>query len=400
MGAKSARRLRGVFLCCLLGWAAWILLVSSPAVADPSLSEAERRRAEQLKRRQEAEAQRLQMLSQEKSLLEFLDRIEGRIERLQRSIQATQRRIQELEANIQSLIVEIARLTVQQDARKELVAKRLRALYQLNYLNGDGMLLFALSADNVSDLLVRLEYVTRIRKKDNEILERYRADEERLRLHKAQLEQERRRLDEQRIALETEQNRLAAERAERAAVLATIRKNRQLQERLIRELDASIRQLTELIRRLEQQRQQQETLGPPQAQVIGTTKGATLAAVRLGNLPWPVEGEILTNVSPALEGITIRAPEGTPVRAVLAGTVEYADRFNGLGFGNLIVLNHGDGVRTFYAHLSEFLVQPGDRVEQGQPIGKVGSTGSLVGSALYFEMREQFEVINFRSVAR
>ncbi len=62
------------------------------------------------------------------------------------------------------------------------------------------------------------------------------------------------------------------------------------------------------------------------------------------------------------------------------------------------LLNHGEGLRSFYAHLQEFAVAKGDTVAEGQSVGVSGSTGSLLGPALYFEMRHHFDVVSFAEV--
>jgi murein DD-endopeptidase MepM/ murein hydrolase activator NlpD len=84
-------------------------------------------------------------------------------------------------------------------------------------------------------------------------------------------------------------------------------------------------------------------------------------------------------------GVDIEAAEGTGVDAVLAGQVVYTGWFK--GYGNLIILDHGDELFTLYAHVSEIHVKEGDSVRQGQRIGSVGDTGSLAGPRLYFEVR-------------
>jgi murein DD-endopeptidase MepM/ murein hydrolase activator NlpD len=83
-------------------------------------------------------------------------------------------------------------------------------------------------------------------------------------------------------------------------------------------------------------------------------------------------------------GIDIPAPEGTPVRAVAAGEVIFADV--ALDYGNLVRIDHG-GFQTLYAHLADMWVQAGERVEAGQVIGTVGSTGVSLGPHLHFEWR-------------
>ncbi len=84
-------------------------------------------------------------------------------------------------------------------------------------------------------------------------------------------------------------------------------------------------------------------------------------------------------------GVDYAAPTGTSVRAVGDGLVEFAGRQN--GYGNVIQINHGNARTTLYAHLSRIDVKKGQRVEQGQRVGAVGSTGWSTGPHLHFEFR-------------
>lgn len=86
------------------------------------------------------------------------------------------------------------------------------------------------------------------------------------------------------------------------------------------------------------------------------------------------------------KGIDIGAPKGTPIKAAASGTVIHSGNKND-GYGNYIILSHGNGVQTYYAHCSELLVSKGQSVEQGQVIAKVGSTGISTGNHLHFEVR-------------
>lgn len=93
------------------------------------------------------------------------------------------------------------------------------------------------------------------------------------------------------------------------------------------------------------------------------------------------------------DGIDVPAPKGTPIVAVDAGVVIYSD--NGIrGYGNMIVLAHGDDIFTVYAHNSKNKVDKGDRVDKGETIALIGNTGRSTGPHLHFEIRVKNKVRN------
>jgi murein DD-endopeptidase MepM/ murein hydrolase activator NlpD len=104
---------------------------------------------------------------------------------------------------------------------------------------------------------------------------------------------------------------------------------------------------------------------------------------------WPVNGPVVSGFGMRWgrmhEGIDIAASSGTPIHAAAAGTVIHAGWLG--GYGNLVVLDHGDGLSTAYAHASAILVGLGQRVSQGETLSLVGSTGNSSGPHLHFEVR-------------
>ncbi len=104
---------------------------------------------------------------------------------------------------------------------------------------------------------------------------------------------------------------------------------------------------------------------------------------------WPANGMVSSPFGPRWgrmhEGLDIAGPVGRPIRAARAGVVVSARGAD--GYGNLIVIAHGNDQTTRYAHLSRFAVAKGDRVTLGQVIGRMGSTGNSTGSHLHFEVR-------------
>lgn len=123
--------------------------------------------------------------------------------------------------------------------------------------------------------------------------------------------------------------------------------------------------------------------------------GSSSAAVSLGiSLINPVSGIITSRFGSndsvrdhSHAGLDIAAPYATPIKAAAAGTVTFSGNAND-GFGNYVIISHGNGVSTVYAHCSSLLVSAGQSVSQGQVIARVGSTGNSTGNHLHFEVRK------------
>lgn len=92
------------------------------------------------------------------------------------------------------------------------------------------------------------------------------------------------------------------------------------------------------------------------------------------------------------KGMDIAAPNGTSIKAVADGTVTYSGWMS--GYGNLIIISHGNGIQTYYGHCSKLYVSKGEEVEAGDVIAAVGSTGNSTGNHLHFEIRKNGTQIN------
>ncbi len=110
---------------------------------------------------------------------------------------------------------------------------------------------------------------------------------------------------------------------------------------------------------------------------------------------WPVEGRLMGGFGERTDpfsgegamhtGVDISAPTGTPVRATADGVVTFAAWYS--GYGQLVIVNHGGGYETYYAHLSRFTVVEGEEVRRGDQVGAVGSTGRVTAPHLHYEVR-------------
>lgn len=130
---------------------------------------------------------------------------------------------------------------------------------------------------------------------------------------------------------------------------------------------------------------------PGVAKVLGPGACDAVASGAIGNgvFVWPANNHFLSgfdyNPNANHPGIDIDGEEGDPVYAADSGVIVYAG-WNNWGYGNMIVINHGNGWQTLYAHLSAYYVGCGQSVVQGGVIGTIGSTGNSTGSHLHFEM--------------
>ncbi len=138
---------------------------------------------------------------------------------------------------------------------------------------------------------------------------------------------------------------------------------------------------------------QKSTYAAPSAS--NYTSGSSSAKVSLGiSLINPVSGVITSRFGSnesvrdhTHSGLDISAPYGTAIKAAASGTVTYSGNAND-GYGYYVIISHGNGVSTVYAHCSQLLVSAGQTVSQGEVIAKVGSTGNSTGNHLHFEVRK------------
>jgi len=135
-----------------------------------------------------------------------------------------------------------------------------------------------------------------------------------------------------------------------------------------------------------------QTSNIEEAPVVDTPLKASEATGALPTFRWPVRGKVIAGYGAktngkANDGINLAVPEGTPVKAAEDGIVAYSG--NELkGYGNLILIRHGNGYVTAYAHASELLVKRGDSIKRGQVIAKSGQSGEVGSPQLDFEIRK------------
>ena len=214
------------------------------------------------------------------------------------------------------------------------------------------------------------------------------------------------------ISKRQEENRLAllARQKQRQAVMAEVSDKINAQRREIGTLKANEARLSTLIARLARlaKKPARPARKPPsgvanpdlanqQTPEPSAFQGA-FASLR-GRLRLPVKGEITSRFGSARgdggmtwKGLFIRAAEGTEVKAVAPGRVVFADWLR--GFGNLLILDHGDGFLSIYGNNQSLLREPGEEIKAGDAVAAVGNSGGNPESGLYFELRRQGQPID------
>jgi len=327
----------------------------------------------------------------EASVLAQLEEIDRTLARRRQEVADLARRLATVRSEISALRSDIDRLAERKAAQQQALGQRLRALHRIQAQGGVLPLLLE-EADPVRRAVV-LRHLTTLTAVDAHIIQRYLETTDQLVQRRTREETRRAEFAALRAGAERERADIDREADRRRALLARVRDERAYHERMVLELSEAARRLEALLRALQEKQRRAATSSLPSRPGSAATGFSALR----GGLPWPAPGRLAAaygaQVHPRFgtrtfrSGIDIEAAEGTDVSAVYSGRVAYTGWFK--GYGNLIVLDHGDEYYTVYAHVAEIGVSEGEAVRQGQRIGTVGDTGSLMGSRLYFEVRYQ-----------
>ncbi|MFW6084117.1 MAG: murein hydrolase activator EnvC family protein [Gemmatimonadota bacterium] len=250
--------------------------------------------------------------------------------------------------------------------RQAELEQRLRSIYQRGRFHAFRVLL---EARSFGDLVSRYKYLHLVARYDRMLVDEVRTLEERLSDQLRRLAEEYARLESLRAEKRTEVADLERLEQQRERRLANVRGRVEQTTSRLGELEAEEARLGTLLSDLERARREAE-------RVAGTETESTLRTSDLGQLDWPVEGEIVYRYgesgsgSDPRQGLGIGAPRGTLVRAVEAGRVEWAGSRDLLG--QTVVVSHGGGYWSVYLYLQDLRVRRGDRIEAGQVLGGVG----------------------------
>ncbi len=346
---------------------------------DEKLKE-EKRELEALKRRIEKQERTINAAKQkESSVLKTLSRLDDRLKLKNRELKIYKWNKVINEKKIKVLKKNVVLTEKKQLKQKELLVSRLRHIYKEGSMFPIKVMF---SADNFHDLHQRVKYMEKMAEHDTLLFQKYSDQLANLQTEKINLLKAKKNLTRLEENALQKQNEIRGEKRKKAGFLNKLKKEKNLNIKMRKEMVHASKKLNSLLVRL-------------QKRLI--EGGGIDIADKKGFLKKPVGGKILNkfgkrrdkeyNTFIVYNGINIRAAKGTPVRAVFAGKVLFAGSLD--GYGNLLILGHGKDYHSLYGHLDEILTRVGHSIRKDQIIGRSGDTGSLMGETLYFEIRHK-----------
>lgn len=358
-----------------------ILFTLAAAVAPVYATELDKKQQEKQEIDRQLKEQRENLKEQrrdEEALKAELGRLDRRLRELQSDLERISGDIAVAEEKIACAEVELAAAEEEFALKEDLFKRRLRVIYEQGH-NAYIDVLFG--ATSFGDFLTRFNNLRIIAANDQRLVEEIRAERNRIEAMKAELEQEKSRLDG--LRRQTLSNKEEVER-----VVST-------RETVLRDLQQEIGRNLKAVQDLERESQRLENIIHDLMRGSGDSGGSGVN----GKLCWPVESpsyitsgfgwrrDPFTGASAWHGAIDIGTyGRANYIFAAESGRVILA-AWNG-GYGNCIIVDHGGGTATLYAHLSSYLVGVGQSVSRGQRIGRAGTTGNSTGVHLHFEVRE------------
>ena len=393
-------RSRPLLLACCL-------LVVLGVAAAQERDDAERKLKQVQTELKSVAAERRKLEGQRGEVTRTLRQADEQVGGVQRTLRKTQDTLRQDNAALVELQAERARLAKDEAAKRAELARLLRAAQ----VAGQAAPLKALLAqDRVAEAERALAYQGYLQRSQVERLRVLSAELQRLDTVQREISERRSSLDQATRAQAAQLASLQRAREERARVLAGI--DQQYKDRASREkaLGRDAKALQGLLAQLraaaaraarDAARARARTDADPARRTDAGKRRPTVASappLRVGGLGWPVAGNLLASFGGRLpdgrrsDGVLIAAPAGATIKAVADGAVVFADWMT--GYGNILIVDHGNGYMSLYAHADGLLKDPGTPVRRGDPVATVGTSGGLDQAALYFELRRNGTPVN------
>ena len=373
-------------------WAAAVLaavvLGSAPAWSQDDVSEKQKELERIRKEIQAHREQSKQLGTKEQQELKKLQSLDKEIDLTKKYIRKLSEQEAAIDDRIGELRVQIGGREVQLSYQEETLARRMREMYKQDPRNRWEILL---GAKGLDDAMRRYQFTKLVAEQDARMVGDYRDSKRQLETESSRLIQSLEQVAAVRADRESESATLEANKKKRQTMLTQIRSEKTKHTKAIADLEKAQAQLQNLLDELQRRGTARKDLPP----------SGEFASMK-GRLPWPVNGKVIRGFGKHTHprygtvtmnnGLDIAAPAGAPIVAVAAGVVEFVDWID--AFGKCVILNHGGGYYTLYAHVAATSVAQGQKVGRGQVIAEVGDTGSLDGYICHFEVRQARKALN------
>lgn len=345
--------------------------------------------------------------SQEEALIREIREIEAQLKKARAQLEKINSDIQDTEGQIEETKAELIVAEENLLEQDDLVKTRIRSIYENGTVSYVEVLF---NSSSFSDFLTRFNYLRTILDQDVDLLRDIQEERDLIERKKVELEEHRSELLNLRRAQIKKEEEIDRQSRERNRLLREVREEIEAREKAIRELEEESQEIEDMINQIQEELRRQE-------------EQRRRALPEGGQLHWPIEDygrSYITSpfgyrVHPITRqagsfhgGIDIGIPRtrwpaspsynGNPVNILAAerGVVIFAGISGSLnyGYGRMVIVDHGGGLATVYAHAHSILVSRGQRVSRGEPIAIVGSTGSSTGPHIHFEVRENGQRVN------
>ena len=368
-----------LFQGCLLAG----LIAVNPVAADEE--DDARQQLETLKADMAALGTELKQEQQQRSSLQqALGQSEIAIGTIQTSIKQTRKELRQVDSQLQNLHAQKQELLIAKGQQQASITRELQTAYQMGRQSQMKILLNQEEPGALARSMAYYEYFYEARKSHIksylDILEQIESLQPDIESTAAQLQVTQTTLNQQRQQLE-------AGKKERQQLLARLNTRIASKDQRLQQMSADREELEQLLLAIEE----------AVASIVAPATYQNFSELK-GGMPWPVEGKpgnrygSKRSGSLNWQGLSIPAREGTTVAAIHHGRVVFADWFRGSGL--LLIIDHGDGYMSLYAHNQALLREVGEWVNTGAPITTVGNSGGQSQAALYFEIRENGKPTN------
>jgi septal ring factor EnvC (AmiA/AmiB activator) len=317
----------------------------------------------------------------EGKVIERLNRLEQQLIKENIKVKEINRKISKIKSDIRKTREKINKLNKEINEISTVLEKRLVALYKYHRRSG---LRILLSSKTYNDFLRQDKLLTEIVSEDYEIIKKSLNKIEEKAKQEAKLRKQKTSLENKKELYFRNTSKIKSTKKDKLTLLKDTRKKKDLQISAINELKKYAKKLQNFIDKLPSDQIDFKQL---------THKFSTMK----GKLPFPVKGKIISKYGRTehpdlhtftfLKGIEIKSPFGMEIKSIFNGKVIYADWFK--GYGNMIIINHGEQYYSLYAHAEKLFKQVGDIVKKNETVALVGDTNALNGSCLYFEIRHK-----------